>query len=437
MKTITINLQKNIAFIAVLVLAFSSTVQAEEPTKNAVRFIYFVEKDQTYSQKDFDAIKKQAFALQKYWNDQFGGTFYLTKQVVDVVMGDHDADWYVGDTSENNRWYRYSNLTRAVNQKIEGANKHRNIIYPKATRNGYVGAAGIGARMDGDDIACITGRDDKNTTVTYGTSEAHCLGHLAHEFGHTYGLGHVGTQYADCMRGGLYTLDKVCDFGQENRVNIVGKDSNKGWLDASPSETVDGYKSYPYNPNAVVKMENSKTLSDTTETFTWVKYGTDIKKYRLLVGSKKGASDYYKSSALGSDTTMATVSNLPNDGSTVHVRIKYKIEDKWYRQDYQYNAVNTTTPTMVSPVAGEVLISDSETFTWTSNGVNVLKYKVFVGSSKGASDYYKSIRLSADTRSIKVSDLPTDGSSIYVKFLYLDEDGVRTVRHFVYTAMEK
>ena len=429
------SLHRVLTSIAMLLMFAFTLGQAEEPTKKAVRFIYFVEKDQTYSQKDFDAIKKQAFALQKYWNEQFGGTFYLTKQVVDVVMGDHDADWYVGNKA---RWRRYYALREEVNRKIEGASSSRTITYPKATRNGYVGANWDGARMDGDDIACIYNRDDTNTTVTYGTSKANCLGHLAHEFGHTYGLGHVGTLYSDCMRGGLYSLNKVCDFGEENRLSIVEKTSNEGWLDASPLETVDGYKSYAYNPSTVVKMESPKadnaTLTETTETFIWTKYGTDIEKYRFFVGSKKGGSEYYRSAILSSDATTATVSNLPEDGSRIYVRIKYKIEGKWYRQDYQYNALNNTSPTITSPLTEEAFSGKSETFTWEDNGVAVSKYKLLIGSKKGASDYYKSPKLLADTQSVTVSNLPTDGTKVYVKFVVVDENGNRKINHFVYVS---
>ena len=438
MKTNLKNLAKSIASIALLATVLPQAIQAQEPTKKAVRFIYFVEKDQTYTQADFEALKQQAFALQKYWNDQFGGTFYLTKQVVDVVMGDHDADWYVGDKQ---RWTRYYALRAEVNRKIDGASSSRTITFPKATRNGYVGANWDGARMDGDDIACITGRDDKNTTITYGTSQAHCLGHLAHEFGHTYGLSHVGTSYSDCMRGGIYSLDKVCDFGEENRLAIIGKNSNNGWLDASPSETVTGYKKYAYNPGGVITMDNPKadksTLTDTTETFTWTADDSSIEKYRIAVGSKKGASDYYKSSDLDTDTTTVTVANLPEDGSAVHVRIKYRMDGQWYREDYQYKALDNTTPTMLSPVDGETLSSDTETFTWTDNGVTVLKYKIHVGSSKGASDYYKSKKLSLDADSVIVTNLPTDGSKVYVKFVYVDDKAERHVKHYVYTASEE
>jgi hypothetical protein len=357
---------------------------------------------------------------------------------------------------------------------------------------------------------------------------------VAHEFGHTYGLGHVGTEYADCMRGGLYTLDKVCDFGQENRTAILGKESNKGWLDASPTETVEGYKEYAYIGNTLALMKSpteepeldsdtvtftwskpltnnsfkidvgsigigsnniytAKTSNDaitvnnlpldgstlyvrlstlvedewkymdynyttssllaenktpkmtiasgsllegTSATFTWTSNGADIEKYRVLVGSSKRGSDYH-TSVLSPDETTVTVTDLPEDGSSVYVRLKYKLQAKWYNHDYTYHAVNKTTPTLASPVIGTTLSSDTQTFTWTSNGVAVSKYKMYVGSCKGCSDYHKSTSLSSDVDSITVSDLPTDGSTVYVKFLYVEsESGQRHINHYVYTASE-
>ncbi len=491
------HLQRSISYLMLLLITilslYSNTSYAVEPDKKAVRFIYFIEKGERYDQKDYDAIKKQAYSLQKYWNDQFGGTFYLTEHVVDVVLGDHDADWYVGDTSIDYRWTRYYRIRSEVREKIE--NHAKIIVYPKAIRDGYVGANPDSAILDGDNIACIYNRDGKNTTST----GAHCLGHVAHEFGHSYGLGHVGETKHDCMRYGLYDKDKVCSFGQENRTTVVNKASNIGWLDASPSEMADGYKEYPYIGNTIALIQSpipetaldsnnvtfswsqptdansfkldigstgigsnniysSATISEssiavntlpadgstlyvrlstfvidkwmhydftytasshlaedqlpqiislldnvvldgTSQTFTWTANGADIEKYRVFIGSTKRGSDYYKSSRLNADTSSVTVSGLPTDGSRVYVRLKFKLNGKWYRHDYRYTAINTTTPTLLSPVLGSTLSSDTETFTWIDNGVTVSKYRISVGSCKGCSDYHKPSNLSGGIKS--------------------------------------
>ncbi|HIO92163.1 MAG TPA: hypothetical protein EYG68_04870 [Leucothrix mucor] len=164
-------------------------------------------------------------------------------------------------------------------------------------------------------------------------------------------------------------------------------------------------------------------------------FHVDIEKYRLFVGDSKSTANYYKSPVLGVNTSSVTVSGLPTDGRRIYVKFKYKMDGQWYRHNYSYNAVNTTVPALLSPVAGATLTSDTEIFTWTDNGVSVSKYRVSIGSCQGCSDYYKSGNIAAETNSLTVSGLPTDGSKVYVKFLYVDSNsGQRHIHRYVYIA---
>jgi hypothetical protein len=212
----------------------------EAGTGGVVRFVYFVEQDQELDPTAVANIEQQAIDLQAYWHQQFGGTFLLAEDIVDVVNGDHPAAWY--DTTPNGddpRWYRLMNMRAEVRAKlgIEIDEPVRIIGYPSARIDGRVGANRYAdAWMDGDDITCI---DGSVATTPYSPDyPANCLSTVAHELGHVYGLGHEGHE-DDCMQFGFYQYvngDGVCSFSAENRQIVVSDPINAGWLDAGPGD---------------------------------------------------------------------------------------------------------------------------------------------------------------------------------------------------------
>lgn len=66
---------------------------------------------------------------------------------------------------------------------------------------------------------------------------------------------------------------------------------------------------------------------------------------------------------------------------------------------------------MLSPVAGTTFTSSSVTFSWSAGTATA--YQVYVGTSSGAFDIYKSGKLTVT--SITVNNLPTNGRFIYVR----------------------
>jgi hypothetical protein len=211
-----------------------------------VHFVYFVEADATYSESQRADIEKQAFNFQKFWFDQLGVTFYLNHPVVDVIMAEHDAEWYLtnpdGIHGSDDRWYRLGNVKNEVYQKLGIQNfdaDHRVVNYPTSRHDGRVGGNFGGAWMDGDDLTCLA-----NNGFNYPYDQqnsAHCTGHVAHEFGHVLGLDHEGPN-DDCMQYGFYTNDAndLCSFSDANVAKILADSDNVGWFEAEPGETCVG-----------------------------------------------------------------------------------------------------------------------------------------------------------------------------------------------------
>jgi len=87
---------------------------------------------------------------------------------------------------------------------------------------------------------------------------------------------------------------------------------------------------------------------------------------------------------------------------------------------------------MVSPVPGSTFTSSTVTFQWTAGSATA--YGLTVGSSPGGTDIYNS-EATLQTTSQTVSNIPTDGRTIYVR-LYSLVGRSWTFNSYTYTAFK-
>ncbi len=155
-------------------------------------------------------------------------------------------------------------------------------------------------------------------------------------------------------------------------------------------------------------------LDGSTQTFTWQGVADE---YWLYAGSTQGGGDYYNSLSLGTATT-TTVSGLPFDGnSTVHLRLWHKSgSGSWQFIDETFIAGTIPDdPTLITtPVQGSVLDGATQTFTWQSNAD---EYWLYIGSTHGGNQHFNSGNLGT-VNSYTSNNLPTDGSTVYIRLWY-------------------
>ncbi len=182
------------------------------------------------------------------------------------------------------------------------------------------------------------------------------------------------------------------------------------WDRIGPSWTFQDYvyTGWSAPPQAMTSPASGSTLG-ASATFTWTA-GAD--EYALFVGTSVGAKNIWGSYSLGTATSR-TVTNLPLDGSTIHVRLFYRFGPGWYQADYSYSAASVSLPVMTSPAPGSTLGS-SATFTWSAGAD---EYALFVGRSIGAKDIWGSYSLGTAT-SRTITNMPIDGSTVYVRLFY-------------------
>jgi hypothetical protein len=76
-------------------------------------------------------------------------------------------------------------------------------------------------------------------------------------------------------------------------------------------------------------------LPGATVTFAW-SAGTNVQEYTLWVGSSPGSAQYYiRSTGL---SRSVTVTGLPTNGSTVYVKLWWKVNGSWQSEDYTFTA---------------------------------------------------------------------------------------------------
>ncbi|MCP4101994.1 MAG: rhodanese-like domain-containing protein, partial [Lentisphaerae bacterium] len=170
------------------------------------------------------------------------------------------------------------------------------------------------------------------------------------------------------------------------------------------------YNDYTYTACSIVagmlSPTSGSTLDSTTQTFTWNNSGAS--QYWLWIGTSAGKHDLY-SDGQGTNTS-ATISDLPNNGITLYVRLWSVDNAEWFYNDYTFTAF-VSISSMQSPVSGSTLDSTTQTFTWDNSGAS--QYWLWVGTSAEGHDIYSGDQGTGTSGT--VSDLPSSGETLYVR----------------------
>ncbi|TFG64752.1 MAG: DUF1566 domain-containing protein [Nitrospirales bacterium] len=83
-----------------------------------------------------------------------------------------------------------------------------------------------------------------------------------------------------------------------------------------------------------ISPTNASTLTDASQLFSWTG-SLDITEYWLYIGTSVGGQDIHNSGSLGPSTS-TTVSDLPTNGSTLHVRLWHFEGGNWLNTNFTY-----------------------------------------------------------------------------------------------------
>jgi hypothetical protein len=181
--------------------------------------------------------------------------------------------------------------------------------------------------------------------------------------------------------------------------------------------------------SAILTPTPGMSFTGISETFTWTSV-SGATGYILSVGTT-GAGSYNLYYSGSVTATSASVSDLPNSGGTVYVRLTTNFNGTWVHADYTYTA--GTMAALTAPAPGHALTGSSATFTWTPI-TTATGYLLSLGST-GAGSYnlYYSGALTAT--SVTVNALPTNGETIYAR-LTTNFNGIWLHIDYTYTAAQ-
>jgi hypothetical protein len=175
--------------------------------------------------------------------------------------------------------------------------------------------------------------------------------------------------------------------------------------------------------------DTSTPLTGTSVTFSW-NPGNLATHFEFYVGTTgAGSSNLYNSG--NTTATSETVSDLPNNGGKVYVRLYSLINGAWQYTNYTYIASGSPTlAALTAPPLNSQFASTTETFTWNP-GNTATHFILYLGTSVGSSNLYNSGNVTVTSET--VSDLPSNSKTVYSR-LYSLINGVWQYASYTYTA---
>jgi putative ribosome biogenesis GTPase RsgA len=178
--------------------------------------------------------------------------------------------------------------------------------------------------------------------------------------------------------------------------------------------------------------DTTTPLTGTSVAFSWTP-GNLATHFEFYVGTTGvGSSNLYNSGNV--TVTTETVSDLPNNGKPLYVRLYSLINGAWQSTDYTYVAYGAPTQaalTTPTPDTSTPLTGTSVAFSWTPGNV-ATHFEFYAGTTGvGSSNLYNSGNVTATTET--VSNLPSNGETVYVR-LYSLINGAWQYTDYTYVA---
>ena len=207
------------AAAAVAAVPINAHAAENEPPAGTVRVFWLRPTDVPDDKAYPDGIAKVMRESQSFFKQQLGKTFKLNDTVVEVVAGEHDADWYINtecDPNGDRYWCVVDNMQRELARRFETDGPNPRWLVVGEISAEEPGQSGGGAspgwvKLSGHDADGAAGKvEDMNRWY----------GGMVHELGHGFGLDDASGDDGTCMSGALYTYPN-CFFSEEQKTAML------------------------------------------------------------------------------------------------------------------------------------------------------------------------------------------------------------------------
>ncbi|MFT4641085.1 MAG: hypothetical protein ACI8T1_004420, partial [Verrucomicrobiales bacterium] len=187
------------------------------------------------------------------------------------------------------------------------------------------------------------------------------------------------------------------------------------------------------------KLPTDLTLPTNNQLVTWDDKGTAAQQWQVVLNDTGTATDdgIWKSGLLGAAVREVSIPNskFTTDGRQVYIVLRYWVGGGLAENLFSgstYCAFETQkVPYLTGPggIAKSYTLGlgNEVTFTWVSgNYPSVQGYWLYVGKTQGSREYHNTGAQGADALSATLTNLPTDGETIWVRLWWLVEETTTT-----------
>lgn len=231
------------------------------------------------------------------------------------------------------------------------------------------------------------------------------------------------------VSGSQYGYYWVTNFGMTDDGTNGGGSGGGGAATATPTRTATAAATATptrtptqtaSQPATISSPAPGSTLPGSSASFSWNAVPGAL-EYFFYAGTSKGSNNITGRS-MGSGTSVS-LTNLPTNGSTVHVRLWTRFSSGWQYRDTTYTAATAAaaTPTpattsakaaLTTPTNGSTFSGTSVQFQWTA-GTGAQQYFFYMGTSQGSNNLIgASMGLN---RSVTINNIPRGGQTVYVR----------------------